>query len=70
MDAAQHPQLYKDLCAEYKWLGKGIIFDLAASKCLGEMALTYMIPGPRINWLWCACCLPAFLLEPSSWLKS
>ena len=50
VEAAKEPQLYRDLCREYRHLGKGIIFDLAPH----EMALTYMIPGNRINWLWCA----------------
>lgn len=48
MDVAKQPQLYEDLCAEYEQLGRGITFDLGPH----EMAMIYMIPGPRINWLW------------------
>ena len=54
VDAAQQPQVYEDMRAAYARLGHGIIFDLAARQGRGEMALTYMIPGPRINWLWWA----------------
>lgn len=48
VDGNAHPELLKELQADFTTLGKGIIFDIA-DRC---MNLIYMIPGNRINWLW------------------
>ena len=49
LDVAKQPQLYQDLRAEYPHLGDGISFDLSAQ----GLAVTFTIPGPKVNWLWC-----------------
>ena len=48
VDGNAHPDLLKELQADFTTLGSGIIFDIA-DRC---MNLIYMIPGNRINWLW------------------